>query len=76
MLGSNDPITQANENGYNPGLERRLVYKMIMCEMGEGVKSYCVNVNYMLDDPVYATAYRSDVNRIETAGKMSIKPNA
>lgn len=75
MIGSNDPITQANENGYNPGLERRLNYKMIQCEMGEGVKSYCVNVNYLLDDPVYATAYRSDVNRIETAGKMSIKPN-
>lgn len=29
MIGSNDPITQANENGYNPGLERRLCYKMI-----------------------------------------------
>ena len=43
--------------------------------MGEVVKSYCVNVNYLLDDPVYATAFRSDVNRIETAGKMSIKPN-
>ena len=75
MIGSNDPVTQANENGYNPALERRLLYKQIMCEMGESVKSFCINVNYLLDDPVYATAFRSDVNRIETSGKMSIKPN-
>ena len=27
MYGTNDPSTQANENGYNPALERRLVYK-------------------------------------------------
>ena len=76
MLGSNDPVTQINENLYNPALERRLSYKCIMCEMGGHVQSYCVNVNYLLDDPVYATAFRSDVNRIETSGKMSIKPNA
>ena len=76
MLGSNDPVTQVNENLYNPALERRLAYKSIMCEMGGHVQSYCVNVNYLLDDPVYATAFRSDVNRIETSGKMSIKPNA
>ena len=76
ILSSNDPITQVNEFGYNPALERRLNYKQIMCEMGEGVKSYCLNVNYLLDDPVYATAFRSDVNRIESSNKMSIKPDA
>ena len=76
MLGSNDPVTQVNENLYNPALERRLAYKQIMCEMGGQVHNYCVNVNYLLDDPVYATAFRSDVNRIETSGQMSIKPNA
>jgi len=75
MLGSNDPATQVNENLYNPALERRLLYKQIMCEMGESVKNYCLNTNYLFDDPVYATAFRSDVNRIETSGKMSIKPN-
>ena len=37
-------------------------------------KNYCVNVNYLIDDPMYRTAFRSDVNRIETAGNMSIKP--
>ena len=43
--------------------------------MGEGAKSHCVNVNYLVDDPVFATAFRSDVNRVETTGKMSIQPN-
>ena len=43
--------------------------------MGEGAKSHCVNVNYLVDDPVFATAFRSDVNRIETTNKMSIQPN-
>lgn len=33
-----------------------------------------INVNYMLCDPIYETAYRSDVRRVETSGNMSIKP--
>ena len=74
ITGSQDPTTQINENGYNPALERRLNYKSIQCYMGETTKSYCVNVNYMLDDVMYQTAFRSDVNRIETSNKMSIKP--
>ena len=36
ILGSNDPATQVNDNMYNPALERRLVYKSLMCEMGDG----------------------------------------
>ena len=74
ILGSNDPATQINENMYNPALERRLQYKSMMCEMGDQTKSYCINVNYLINDPVYQTAFRSDVNRIETSNKMSIKP--
>ena len=74
ILGSNDPATQVNDNLYNPSLERRLTYKSIMCELGETPKSYCINVNYLIDDPVYQTAFRSDVNRIESSNKMSIKP--
>jgi len=42
--------------------------------MGDVPKSYCLNVNYLIDDPVYRTAFRSDVNRIQTSVKMSIKP--
>jgi len=33
-----------------------------------------INVNYMIVDPVYETAYRSDVKRVETTNKMAIKP--
>lgn len=33
-----------------------------------------INVNYMIVDPVYETAYRSDVKRVETTHKMAIKP--
>jgi len=42
--------------------------------MGETEKRKCINVNYMYDDPINETAFRSDVNRIETSNKMSIKP--
>ena len=60
---------------FNPALERRLLYKVMMCEMGDsGPKSACINVNYLINDPVYQTAFRSDVNRIESSNKMSIKP--
>ena len=49
----------------------------MVCEMGDApAKSYCLNVNYLIEDPMYATAFRSDVNRIETSNKMSIKPAA
>jgi tRNA uridine 5-carbamoylmethylation protein Kti12 len=34
-----------------------------------------VNVNYLIVDPVYETAYRSDVTRVETTSKMAIKPS-
>ena len=73
ILGSHDPATQINENMYNPALERRLNYKTMICEMGEVAKSHCINVNYLIEDPVNETAFRSDVNRIETSNKMSIK---
>ena len=75
ILGSLDPASQVNENMYNCALERRLSYKMITCEMNDQApKSMCLNVNYLIEHPVYETAFRSDVNRIETTSKMSIKP--
>ena len=75
ILGSHDPTTSINETMYNPALERRLAYKTMPCEMGEAVKTMIVNINYLIVDPMYETAYRSDVTRIETAGKMNLKPN-
>lgn len=74
IIGSLDPVTQVNENMYNCALERRLQYKSIMCEFESTSKSHCINVNYLIEHPVYETAFRSDVTRIETSGKMSIKP--
>jgi len=32
-----------------------------------------VNVNYLIDDPMYDTAFRSDVQRVETNGKLANK---
>lgn len=63
--------------GFNPTLERRLNYVLTTCRL-QGEKSeqqLWVNVNYMICDPVYETAYRSDVQRIESNDKMAIKPN-
>lgn len=37
----------------------------------EDVKRY-INVNYLIEDPIYDTAFRSDVRRVETSGKMAI----
>lgn len=34
-----------------------------------------VNVNYLIVDPVYETAFRADVQRVETQAKMAIKPS-
>lgn len=34
-----------------------------------------LNINYLIEDPVYDTAYRCDVTKIETTNKMAIKPS-
>ena len=47
---------------------------MITCEFGSHQKTKYLNVNYLIVDPVFDTAYRSDVRRVETSEKMSIKP--
>lgn len=75
-LGNNEPVTQVNKFGYNPALERRLNYKLIetICEQQKSTCKKMINVNYMIVDPVYETAYRSDVKRVETTHKMAIKP--
>lgn len=72
--GPNDPATQINETGYNCGLERRLDYQQAVCEIGDERVQKQINVNYLLDDPVFSTVFRSDVTRIETKEKMAVKP--
>ena len=73
-VGTAEHVTQVSPFGYNPALERRLDYCELNCEMADGNWSKFINVNYLLADPVFETAHRSDVNRIETSAKMSIKP--
>jgi hypothetical protein len=34
-----------------------------------------VNVNYLIVDPIYDTAFRADVRRVETHAKMVVAPN-
>ena len=65
------PVTIQTQIGYNPCLERRLNYKLAT-DMSAS-KSF-INVNYLVVDPVFETAYRCDVKRIETSEKMAIKP--
>lgn len=65
-----------NKAGFNPSLERRLNYKLIELAPGKG-DSGCnkrlVNINYLIVDPVFEIAYRSDVKRVESSKQMAIK---
>ena len=67
-----DPNVELNKFGYNPALERRVAYRMLPVASKGGEHQF-LNVNYLITDPDFETAYRSDVQRIETKGKMSIK---
>ena len=71
--GSKDePQVEVNKFGYNPALERRLAYKYLPAA-SKGNEHQFINVNYLIAEPDFETAYRSDVQRIETRGKMAIK---
>lgn len=71
------PLKRFSAFTFNPTLERRLNYVLTACRIaGDKQESQMyINVNYLICDPVYETAYRSDVQRIESNTKMSIKPN-
>lgn len=53
-------------------MERRLAYKYLPAA-SKGNEFQYINVNYLIAEPDFETAYRSDVQRIETRGKMAIK---
>ena len=38
-----------------------------------GKQKRIINVNYLIEDPVYDTAFRSDVTRVETNNKLANK---
>ncbi len=67
-----EPSLELNKFGYNPSLDRRLSYKYLPVASKANEQQY-INVNYLIADPDFETAYRSDVQRIETKGKMAIK---
>jgi hypothetical protein len=67
-----EPSLETNKFGYNPAFERRVVYKNLPVASQGGQYKF-INVQYMIADPDFETAYRSDVHRIETKGKMAIK---
>lgn len=74
LLSSREPDTIVNTFGYNPSLERRLLYKPLdLIIPGHGKQKRYINVNYLIEDPVYETAFRSDVQRVETNAKLANK---
>lgn len=71
------PLKRKSAFGHNPTLERRLNYKLSTFQLpghSQPSKQF-INVNYLIVDPVFDTAYRCDVTKIETTGKMAIKPS-
>jgi hypothetical protein len=74
-LGS--PLKRFSAFGFNPTLERRLNYVYTCCRLKDekSETQMWINVNYLIQDPVFETAYRADVQRIESHAKMAIKPN-
>lgn len=71
------PLKRKSAFGHNPTLERRLNYKLSTFQLpghSQPSKQF-INVNYLIVDPIFDTAYRCDVTKIETAGKMAIKPS-
>ena len=67
-----EPNLELNKFGCNSSLERRLSHKNLPVASKANEQRF-INVNYIIADPDFETAYRSDVQRIETKGKMAIK---
>ena len=72
QTAKDEPQVEINKFGFNPALERRLAYKYLPAASKHNELQY-INVNYLIAEPDFETAYRSDVQRIETRGKMAIK---
>jgi len=76
LLDLSIPLKRKTAFGHNPTLERRLNYKMSVIQLpGQAPTKQFLNINYLLDDPIFDTAYRCDVTKIETTHKMAIKPS-
>lgn len=55
-----EPSLEINKFGYNPTLDRRVAYKYLPVA-SKGNEMQFINVNYIVADPDFETAYRSDV---------------
>jgi hypothetical protein len=58
----------------NPALQRRVVYQQAPM-FSQGGKVQNVNINYMYQMLDYEAAYRCDVERVENANKLAIRPS-
>lgn len=45
------------------------------CRLNDKEVQMWINVNYLVVEQIFETAFRADVNRIETKSKMCVKPN-
>jgi hypothetical protein len=63
-----EPITELNKHGFNPALERRVLLKL---QDPDGYQYN--NIYYMQETPENDKIYRTDINKIETKGKLCIK---
>lgn len=55
-----EPNLELNKFGFNPSLDRRLSYKYLPVASKSNEFQF-INVNYIIADPDFETAYRSDV---------------
>lgn len=69
------PLLRFSVFGFNPALERRLNYVLSACRLNDKEVQMWINVNYLVVEQIFETAFRADVNRIETKSKMCVKPN-
>lgn len=69
------PLKRFSVFGFNPAIERRLNYVLSACRINDKEVQMWVNVNYLVVEQIFETAFRADVNRIETKAKMCVKPN-
>ena len=44
--------------------------------MDDAVKTKCLNVNYLISDPIFETAFRADVRRVDNADRLAVSPPA
>lgn len=73
-LSSAEPATELNSTGYNPALQRRVLFKQVPIFSKKGRPEY-VNITYTYAHSDYEAAYRCDHEKFEEAGKLLTQPN-